>query len=218
MISPCMTIKKGSIPDRTDIADEVLGNNGLDGDERVAFFSSLLCDRFKFIKGVEIGVDHGRFLFPLGSRISFNLEILYGVDPYRKFKSYRPYWTQEHWDELYYEVLQTSTVLTDDILIVRMTSEEAACVLPDDFNFVYIDAAHDYYNVLTDISLWEEKIVPGGIIAGHDYISKKKYAAVGKAVDHYAKEMGRELNNFKGNWYWEVCKNDKKNRDAQNEV
>jgi hypothetical protein len=208
---------------------KVLGSRGIIGDYRVKFFADLLgkklgCNltrsRGEYIRGVEVGIDHGRFLFPLVNALGWRVDVFYGVDPFRKFTSYRAYWTKEHWDELYYKVLQVSSTFAENVLIARMTSEEAACVLPDDFNFVYIDGAHDYYSVLTDISLWEEKIVPGGILAGHDYVSKKKYAAVGKAVDHYAKEMGRELINFKGNWYWKcgVRKYAKRNGNAQDEI
>jgi SAM-dependent methyltransferase len=42
---------------------------------------------------------------------------------------------------------------------------------PDNyFDWVYVDAAHDYENVCRDISLCLQKVKDDGIIAGHDYI------------------------------------------------
>ncbi len=204
-IDYCKIIESGKIPDRTEKARLILGKYGLIGDYRSSFFSELLHNTIRDkIRGVEIGVDHGRFLFPLANRLGTKLDIMYGVDPYFPFPSFRPHWNKIYWDNLYYGVLQTANLVGENVIIVRMTSEDAACILPDDFNFVYIDAKHDYYGVLTDISLWEEKMVHGGIISGHDYISKERYKDVGIAVRHYAEHMGRELQTYKGNWYWEV--------------
>ena len=204
MILPCMTIKQGTIYDRRKTVTEILGKNGWVGDNRTDFFAGLLHE-FDFIRGAEIGVDHGRLLFPLSFMLGRYIDIYYGVDPYRVFKSFRPKWNQDLWDNLYFRVVQTAFELKENVVIVRATSEEAACTLPDDLNFVYLDAKHGYYDLLTDISLWEEKMTYNGILAGHDY--EGKYSRTVKpAVDHYAKEMGRELQHFKGNWYWRVCK------------
>jgi hypothetical protein len=204
MIDPCTTVKRGTIYDRRKAVTEVLGKNGWVGDYRVDFFAGLLHD-FDFIRGVEVGVDHGRFLFPLSFLLGRYIDVFYGVDPYRVFRSYRPKWQQDQWDNLYVRVLQTAFELRENIIIVRATSEEAACTLPDDFNFVYLDGQHDYYGLLTDLYLWEEKVADNGIIAGHDY--EGKYGrTVSAAVDHYVKLRGRELQLFKGNWWWRVRK------------
>ena len=203
MISPCMTIKQGTVYDRRKTVTEILGKNGWVGDGRIDFFAPLLHHEFDTIRGAEVGVDHGRFLFPLSFMLGRQIDIFYGIDPYRVFRSFRPNATQEYWDNLYFRVLQTSFELQENIVIVRATSEEAACTIPDDLNFVYLDGQHGYYDLLTDINLWEEKMVCGGILSGHDY--EGKYSrTVAPAVNHYAEEMGRELKNFKGNWYWKI--------------
>ncbi len=48
-------------------------------------------------------------------------------------------------------------------------SHIAAYLFPRQFNFVFLDAAHDYGSVMADIAAWRRKVVPGGILAGHDY-------------------------------------------------
>lgn len=55
-------------------------------------------------------------------------------------------------------------------LKVKMRSVEAAqCFSHGSFDVVYIDALHDYSEVLADITAWLPKVKKGGIISGHDY-------------------------------------------------
>ncbi|CAE8643805.1 unnamed protein product [Polarella glacialis] len=43
---------------------------------------------------------------------------------------------------------------------------------PDEsFDFVYVDALHDRKSVLRDLRTWWPKLRPGGVMAGHDYVS-----------------------------------------------
>lgn len=53
---------------------------------------------------------------------------------------------------------------------LRLPSVEAAKQFEDrSLDFVYIDARHDYKNVLADIRAWHPKVKIGGWITGHDY-------------------------------------------------
>ena len=49
------------------------------------------------------------------------------------------------------------------------------------FDFVYLDALHDYKSVMTDIKSWRNLVKPGGYIGGHDYC--EGWPDVIKAVD-----------------------------------
>lgn len=40
-------------------------------------------------------------------------------------------------------------------------------------DFIYIDALHDYDSVLADIQAWWPKVRKGGMLAGHDYNTRK---------------------------------------------
>lgn len=53
-------------------------------------------------------------------------------------------------------------------------------------DFVYIDAAHDYFSVWQDIKAWLPKVKPGGYIGGHDYRSNCPgvWKAVGEMFGH----------------------------------
>lgn len=63
--------------------------------------------------------------------------------------------------------------LQDYITVIKSCSWEAATLFEDNsVDFVFIDADHQYESVKKDITAWYPKIKIGGIMSGHDYISK----------------------------------------------
>jgi cephalosporin hydroxylase len=69
-----------------------------------------------------------------------------------------------------------STIITagvaDDCAIVLAPSSLAARLIPDGACYmVYIDACHHRDEVMADIKRYLPKIAPGGVIAGHDYLT-----------------------------------------------
>jgi predicted O-methyltransferase YrrM len=66
---------------------------------------------------------------------------------------------------------------------VRLPSLEAAKLYADQsLDFVFIDAAHDYVNVLADIAAWLPKVKKGGILAGHDFHHPPVIQAVNESI------------------------------------
>lgn len=82
------------------------------------------------------------------------------------------------------------------------------------FDFVYLDARHDYKNVLRDLIEWTPQVKPGGLLMGHDYLDGQitftervgpggvsipienpvpTEFGVKKAVDEWAASMGYEV-------------------------
>jgi hypothetical protein len=67
------------------------------------------------------------------------------------------------------------------ITVFPLSSVVAAYDMPDVFfDFVFIDAAHDYSSISADIRAWLPKVRPGGILAGHDY--NQEWLGVVRAV------------------------------------
>jgi FkbM family methyltransferase len=79
-----------------------------------------------------------------------------------------------------------------------MTSLEASPLIPHhSLDFVYIDARHDYDSVMEDLEAWFEKVRPGGVIAGHDYLDAECAAGsfqVKMAVDRFFADRGLAVN------------------------
>ena len=72
-------------------------------------------------------------------------------------------------------------------IIIKKTSIQASLDVPDgSLDFVYIDAAHDYDNVMLDLILWSRKVKRGGIVSGHDYDRSHRTGVV-PAVNDYVR-------------------------------
>ena len=72
-----------------------------------------------------------------------------------------------------------------------LSSQAAADVLQRydaTFDFVYIDASHEYESVLADIKAYAKLVKPGGFLIGDDYF--QNWPGVIKAVDEFAEEQG----------------------------
>jgi predicted O-methyltransferase YrrM len=51
-----------------------------------------------------------------------------------------------------------------------LSSHEAVEQFPkESLDFIYLDGAHDFSNVISDLILWWDRLTPGGLIAGDDY-------------------------------------------------
>lgn len=132
-----------------------------------------------FQTGAEIGVEWGRFSESI-CRNNPGLRRLFCIDPWKQYELYQT--PQETVDNYY---AQAQKMLEPyPCWFIRTTSIEAVKLFKDEtLDFVYIDGAHDYDNVLHDLAEWSNKVRSGGIVAGHDY---KKY----KSTNAYSSAWG----------------------------
>jgi hypothetical protein len=118
-----------------------------------------------FKVGAEIGVNLGKYSYRL-CKYNPNLK-LYCIDPW--LSNPLQMYPQEWWDNVY--AMATTLLEGKSVEIMRMTSEDAAKIIPDNsLDFVYIDAMHDFESVVRDLSLWYPKVRKEGVVSGHDYI------------------------------------------------
>lgn len=149
--------------------------------------------RYDNAKFVEIGCWRGRSACYLAVEIfNSNKNIqLYCVDTWLG--------SEEHKDmdvikdnKLYDEFLGNIEPVKHIVTPVRNASLEAVKTFEDNyFDFIFIDASHDYENVLADLRAWYPKLKTGGYFAGHDY--GNTWTGVNRAVDQWCQENNVRL-------------------------
>lgn len=120
--------------------------------------------------GVEVGTHRGDFAAHV--RRHWRGQLLICVDP----------WGDGDYSQRAPSAGNTDMHAASDALratgreftFVRKTSRDAArdfALHGVRFDWVYIDAAHDYESVRDDLQAWWPLVKPGGILAGHDWVS-----------------------------------------------
>ena len=162
--------------------------------------------------GAEIGVQNGSY-----SEIILNKwkgTTLFSIDAWLQFEETEYRDVANVSDEIhlinYAATCMKLRRFGDRSIILRMTSEEAAKIIPKKtLDFCYIDANHSYDGVVKDLELWIPKIKIGGIICGHDFREDGEHSdkdgrifglfGVQKAVLEYSDKY---------NWDLYITKND----------
>jgi hypothetical protein len=141
--------------------------------------------------GVEVGALSGVYSEIILSSWKGNL--LYLVDPWetQSVDVYRE--DDGRFNHLAaYEQAQELKAKDPRAMLLKMLSADAAALFPETMlDFVYIDANHDYEFVLQDMTVWWPKILPGGIMCGHDFYNCLKHPfwnEVERAVKQWSSE------------------------------
>lgn len=134
---------------------------------------------------VEIGVFHGANSKRMFDNL--NVEKMYLIDPYERYQEYSQEsfiwpWLPSSFDQ----VLSLLGENAERTVPLQMTSEDAASIIPDGLDMVYIDGNHSYAYVKKDIELYYPKVKSGGIIGGHDIDGNWKSREVTQAVHEFA--------------------------------
>jgi len=140
----------------------------------------------------EIGVFWGEF-----SRLILKIvqpKTLHLIDPW-KYETDPTYaqsvyggargQNQERMDAIYQRIVRKYT--RPNVQIHRRPSLECAAVFPDNyFDWIYVDANHQYEYVTKDLETYYSKMKPGGLVAGDDYARRQDnwtHDGVTRAVD-----------------------------------
>lgn len=130
---------------------------------------------------VELGVFHG---LATRAMLSNSQARIWCIDTWRG-EGCKPVSGQKHkylsTEKDFYVFLDYIWDLLDRIVILKMSTQEAAGLLPHDcFDMVFIDAGHSYEEVKYDILHYAPLVRPGGLLCGHDY---RRITSVARAVD-----------------------------------
>lgn len=136
--------------------------------------------------GAEIGVaagDHAQEILE-----GLNIKKLYLIDIWEPYLQ-----NGEKVDSLahYHKTVIDRFSHCENVEILKKHSAVATLIVPDNLDFVYIDASHDYENIKKDIACWYLKVRIGGILAGHDYFGE--WSGIVKAVDEFVNTFNYEL-------------------------
>ena len=132
--------------------------------------------------GVVIGVLYGVVVEDLFEYT--NIKKIYLVDPYEYYTGYTIIHGSDM-DKVYRETKELfEERYGDKVEFIRLKSEDAHTLIPDNRDFVHIDANPHYTYISRDIKLYWPKICKGGILGGKGY--KYKYSGITAAVEEFA--------------------------------
>ena len=88
--------------------------------------------------------------------------------------------------------------------LIEEDSVKTAKKYKDKLDYVYIDASHNYEDVLADLDAWYPTVKKGGILAGHDWDAK--IFGVRKAVEEWAiaNDRYKILHSEGCDWWFEL--------------
>ena len=137
----------------------------------------------------EIGVGDGRHAKEIYDNLNIKRLVLIDI-----WKIYFLESKQFHVDYRRFEGITRETFAgITNVEIIKADSLEVINNFEDNsFDFIYIDASHDYKEVKKDIACWYPKVKSGGVLAGHDYI--EEWAGTVKAVDEFIANSNLTLN------------------------
>lgn len=143
--------------------------------------------------GVEVGVQRGHFSeFLLRNWLG---KKLYMVDIWRQVSNYNDIANVNHMEQLecMAEAFRRVYEFHERAVMIRSDSAVAAhFIAHGELDFVYLDGDHSYEGCKKDLEVWWDKLKPGGIFCGDDYLDspfeKNGMADFGvkRAVDEFA--------------------------------
>lgn len=154
-------------------------------------FGLLLAERGLLEAAAEIGVASGDYALTI---LRWGVKKLYLVDLWQHVPDVKGSLglPQDAHDSAYEATVDRLAEYRDRVVVLRGWSHEQCERVPDgSLGFCHIDATHEYDEVLRDLHCWWPKLLPRGIMSGHDYLSTDY--TVKPAADEFAALHGCEL-------------------------
>lgn len=144
---------------------------------RDAIGSLLQAQGPSFSRGLELGVQYGSNAKELLSQWQ-HCKIFYLVDTWKQEVNYQDLANRpnEEQERIYDSAKQLLYPWREKVHFLRMPGRQAVAKLQQaniKFDFIYLDARHDYCAVMEDLHLFYPLLDKNGIMAGHDYLEAK---------------------------------------------
>jgi Methyltransferase domain len=155
---------------------------------------------------VEVGVFHGKWTLFISDKISED-GIIYAVDHWQGSSEHKVPGSPDlallptlHQQFLSNVIYQNAT---DKIVPVKMDSLSAAKTfhqLGIQADLIYIDASHEYENVIKDLQAWFPILNKGGLLCGDDW----HWGGVRQAVIEFGNSKGLKIYDEGNFWRYEI--------------
>jgi len=131
-------------------------------------------NKLGYTTGAEIGVFRGKFgawrVLPKWKNCTKYILI----DLWAEQENYIDESNSNH-EENYWRAQKNFRHFENITQWMRMLSTDAAKKIDDEsLDFVYVDARHDYCGAWDDMNAYWPKVRPGGMMAGHDYVTAEQ--------------------------------------------
>lgn len=126
---------------------------------------------------IEIGSFKGKSTTALGlgsKWISKRKRAIYAIDPFMPDRMYHGNYFDDFLNNIHVAQLENY------VIPIKKYSQDAIGDCPDQISALFVDGNHDYMYVKQDIQHYTPRVVPGGMIAFHDY---SNFLDVKRAVD-----------------------------------
>lgn len=128
---------------------------------------------------VEIGVFAGKSLLStaIGLREAQDGGVIHGIDSWSTSDCIvdvapadKDWWSKLDIESIYREFLGhvVESKLSEHVRVLRMSSLEAAKVVPSPIHLLHIDGCHSEWSSTSDVCLWLPRVAPGGIVVMDD--------------------------------------------------
>ncbi len=138
-------------------------------------------------KMLEIGSFMGESTLLFASMGCF--DEIHCIEPFSgDFDEYKEY--GDDWGVIKREFWTNTRHFKDKIHLYKDFSYNMVDKFEDEsFDFIYIDARHEYENIKLDLMDYLPKVKKGGSIGGHDY--SKEFSGVQRAVNEMCNDLGQ---------------------------